>query len=127
MIILRALDPTCLSIRIPDAPSDARTTEEAGVSLEALLEFGQVTSHELVPVSGHLFMVFHGTVAVPAEGEQLAQRMSQTMFATNHGKMLLVWSFMAPTSTELAKMPAIGIQFDGSEPIELSWALAAKP
>jgi hypothetical protein len=63
---------------------------------------------------------------VPAEGEQLAQRMSQTMFATNHEKLLLVWSFMAPTSAELATMPTSGIRFEGSEPIELSSALAAK-
>jgi hypothetical protein len=126
MIILRALDPSCLSMRIPAAPSDARTAEEVGVSLEALLEFGQVASHHLVPVSGHLFMVFYGTIAVPAEGEQLPQRMSQTMFATNHDKMLLVWSFMAPTSTELAAMPTGGILFDGTEPINLSSALAAK-
>ena len=74
----------------------------------------------------HLFMVFHGTIAAPAEGEQLAQRMSQTMFATNHNKMLLVWSFMAPTSTELATMPDERHPIRRTEPIELSSALAAK-
>jgi hypothetical protein len=71
-------------------------------------------------------MVFHGTIAAPAEGEQLAQRMSQTMFATNCDRMLLVWSFMAPTANELATMPASGIRLDGSQSIELSPALAAK-
>ena len=126
MMVLRALDPNCLSMRIPTAPSDTTTAEEIGVSLEALLEFGQVASHQLITVSDRLFMVFHGAIAVPAEGEQLAQRMSQTMFATKHSKMLFVWSFMAPTSTELARMPASGIRFDGAEPIELSSALAAK-
>src|SRR5271165_589485 len=126
MIVLRALDPKCLSMRIPAEPSDARTTEEVGVSLEALLEFGQVVSHRLVPISDHLFMVFYGTIAAPAEGEQLAQRMSQTMFATTQNKMLLVWSFMAPTSPELATMPGSGIRFAGTEPIELSSALAVK-
>ena len=49
----------------------------------------------------------------------LAQRMSQTMFATNHNKMLFVWSFMAPTSSELAAMPANSIILGDSQPIEL--------
>jgi hypothetical protein len=126
MIVLRALDPSCLSMKTPSAPSDARTAEEVGVSLETLVEFGQVASHELVSVSGQLFMVFHGTIAAPAEGEQLAQRMSQTMFATNYNNMLLVWSFSAPAADELATMPASGIRLDGVQPIELSPALAAK-
>jgi hypothetical protein len=119
MIVLRALDPTCLALRTPVALSDARAAEEVGASMETLLEFGQVASHELVSVSGHLFVVFRGTIAAQAEGEQLAQRMSQTMFATNYKKMLLVWSFMAPTAGELATMPTSGIRLDGSEPIEL--------
>jgi hypothetical protein len=126
MIVLRALDPNCLSMRTPSATSDVRTAEEVGVSLEALVEFGQVGSHKLVAASGQLFMVFHGTIAAPAEGEQLAQRMSQTMFATNYNNMLLVWSFMAPTANELATMPASGIQLGGLQPIELGPALAAK-
>jgi hypothetical protein len=126
MIILRALDPTCLSMRIPVGPSDTTIAEEVGVSLETMLEFGQVASHELRSVSGQLFMIFHGTIAVPAEGVKLGQRMSQTMFATNHNKMLLVWSLMAPTAKELVTMPASGIRFEGSEPIDLSLALAAK-
>jgi len=126
MIVLRALDPSCLSMPIPAVPSDTKAAEEVGVSLEALQEFGQVASHQLVPVADHLFMVFHGTIAALAEGEQLAQRMSQSMLATKHNKELLVWSFMAPTSPELAAMPASGIQFDGSPPIDLSSALAVK-
>ena len=125
MIILRALDPTCLSMRTPTALSEARTAEEVGVSLETLVEFGQVASHELVFFSGQLFMVFHGTIAAPAEGERLAQRMSQTMFGTNYKNMLLLWSFMAPTGKELSTMPTNGIRL-GPQPIELSSALAAK-
>jgi hypothetical protein len=126
LIVLRALDPTCLSLRTPAAPTDARIAEEVGVSLESMTEFGEVASHDLVSISGQLFMVFRGTIAVPGEGGQLAQRMSQTIFATNRNKMLLVWSFMAPTFGELATMPADGISFDGSPPIELGAVLAAK-
>ena len=126
LIVLRALDPTCLSLRTPAAVSDTRIAEEVGVSLEAMTEFGQVTSEELTSISDQFFMIFHGTIAVPAEGELLAQRMSQTMFATNHNKMLLVWSFMAPTSGELATMPASGISFEGAQPIDLASAVSAK-
>ena len=126
LITLRALNPTCLSLRTPAAPTEAKLAEEVGVSLESMTEFGEVASHDLVTISGQLFMVFHGTIAVPGEGGRLAQRMSQTMLATNHKKMVLVWSFMAPTIGELAAMPANGISFDGAPPIELGAVLAAK-
>ena len=57
LIVLRALDPTCLSLRTPAAPSDTKIAEEVGVSLEAMTEFGQVASHE----SGlHLGPTLHG-------------------------------------------------------------------
>lgn len=126
MIILRVLDPACLSMRMPAEPGDTRIAEEVGVSLETLLEFGQVASYELAPVADQLFMVFHGTIAAPEEGEQLAQRMSQTMFATDHNKMLLIWSFMAPATADLAGMPTGGIRLDESKVIDLSAALAAR-
>ena len=125
MIILRALDPACLSMRTPVAPSDKKIAEDVGVSLEALSEFGQVASNNLVSILNCLFMVFHGTIAVPEEGERLAQRMSQTMFATSRNKVLLVWSFIAPTAAELAAMPASGISLVGSPSIDLGPAVSA--
>jgi hypothetical protein len=127
MITLRALDPACLSMRTPAAASDRMIAEEVGVSLEPFSEFGQVSSHDLVSISNRLFMVFHGTIAMPAEDKQLAPRMSQIMLATSENKLLLVWSFIAPASVQLATMPAGGISFDGSQPLELQTALAAKP
>lgn len=126
MIVLRALDPTCLSMRTPVAASDKTIAEEVGVSLEALGEFGQVASHDLVFIAGRLVMVFHGPIAVPDGGERLTTRMSQTMLATGQNRMLLVWSFLAPTIGQLAAMPAGGISFDGSPPLELQPVLAAK-
>ena len=125
-ILLRALDPACLSMPTPASLNDKKIAEEIGASLEALSEFGQVSSHELVSLSDHLFMIFHGTIAVPAAGAQLAERMSQTMFATQHKKMLFLWSFMAPTFAELAALPGGGIILDDSQPIELQPALTAK-
>jgi len=126
MITLRVLDPVCLAMRMPSSASDIRTAEEVGVSLETLAEFGQIASHELTSLSGRLFMVFRGTISAPAEGDQLPQRMSQAMFATDNKKMLLVWSFMAPTAKELAGMPPGGIRLEGSQPIDLGSMLAAK-
>jgi hypothetical protein len=125
-ISLRALDSACLSLRTPATLTDTKIAEEVGVSLEAMTEFGEVASHDLISFSGQLFVVFHGTIAVPGEGGQLAQRMSQTIVATSRDKLLLVWSFMAPTIGELAAIPADGISLDGLPPIELSTALAAK-
>jgi hypothetical protein len=126
MIILRALDPACLSLRTPAAVSDQKIAEEVGVSLEALGDFGQVSSHDLVSTSNRLVMVFHGTIEGPTEGERLATRMSQTMIATSQNKMLLVWSFLTPTAGQLATMPAGGISFDGSQALELQPVLAGK-
>jgi len=71
-------------------------------------------------------MAFHGTIEVPTEGERLATRVSQTMIATSENKMLLVWSFIAPTAGQLATMPAGGISLDGSPPLELQPVLAGK-
>jgi len=125
-ITLRALDPVCLSLRTPALPSDKRTAEEVGATLEMLSEFGQITSSDLLPVSGQLFMVFHGTIVARATVENLAQRMAQVLYVTRHNKMLLVWSMMAPTSAELNALPMIGVTFDGSPRIELRPALNAK-
>ncbi len=127
VIILRALDPECLSMRTPSTESDQMIAEEVGASLEELAEFGQIASHDLISSSNRLFMVFHGTIAMQAEGEGLARRMSQTMIATSQNKVLLLWSFIAPTIGQLATMPASGISFDGSRPIDLKRALATKP
>ena len=126
MIILRALDPACLSMQLPTTTNDTRLAEEVGVSLEALSEFGQVASQELVSTANRLFMVFRGTITAPTGDGQLTQRMSQIMFVTSQHKLLLVWSFLAPTSEELAAMPAGGIRFNGAAPIELPTGQAAK-
>ena len=60
-IILRALDPSCLSMRIPASLTDKNAVDNVSASLEVLSEFGEISSDELVSISDHLFMVFHGT------------------------------------------------------------------
>ncbi len=119
VIVLRALDPNCLSMRTATSLSDKRAADEVAASFEELGEFGQIGSDELVSVSDHLFMVFHGTIAASPRGEGLAERLSQTIFATRYNKLLLVWSFMASTSSALAQLPTGGVILEGSPPMQL--------
>ena len=125
-IILRGLDPSCLGMRIPSSLTDKNAVDNISASFEVLSEFGEIGSDELVSISDHLFMVFYGTVASTASNDELAQRLSQVIYATLHHKVLLVWSLMAPNSGDLDAMPTTGITLDGAQPIDLRTSLTAK-
>ena len=125
-ITLRALDPACLVMRIPASVTDKDALGNVSASLEVLSEFGEIGSDELVSISDHLFMVFHGTIASHASNDELAQRWSQVIYATLHHKVLFVWSLMAPTSADLNAMPTTGITLDGAQSIDLRASLTAK-
>ncbi len=125
-IVLRALDPNCLSMRTAFSLSDKRTIDEVAASLEQMGEFGAIDSDELMSMHGHLFMIFHGTLATSPRGEELGQRMSQEIFATRYNKILLMWSVLAPNTAALAEVPSSSIVFEGSQAIELRASLAAK-
>jgi hypothetical protein len=125
-IILRALDPNCLSMRTAASLTDKRTADEVAASLEQMSDFGEIDSDALIAIHGHLFMIFYGTVAATQRGEDLGQRMSQTIFATRYNKLLLMWSVMAPDAAALAQVPTSNILFDGSPPIELRASLLAR-
>jgi hypothetical protein len=118
-IVLCVLDPVCLAMPTPNSRNDSRTVEEVGASLEVLGEFGAITSQELVTVSNQLFMIFHGTIAAPGANQELAQRQSQTIFATRKGRTLFLWSVMSPTAAELAAVSAGAISFEGGPSLEL--------
>src|SRR5664280_2298575 len=90
-ITLRALDPSCLVMRIPSSLTDKNAMDNVLASLEVLSEFGEIGSDELVSISDHLFMVFHGTIASHASNDELSQRWSQVIYATLHHKVLFVW------------------------------------
>ena len=124
-IVLRALDPACLSMRTATSLTDKRTADEVAASLEQMGEFGEIYSDELRSTHGHLFMIFHGTLATTQRGEDLGQRMSQTIFATRYNKLLLMWSVIAPDAAALAEIPISDILFDGSPAIELRASLPA--
>ncbi len=118
-IILRALDPNCLGMRTAASLTDKRAADEVAASLEELGEFGEIGSDGLISTGGHLFMVFHGTIATSPRGEELAARLSQTIFSTRYNKLLLVWSFMAPTTAALDELPTGAVGFGDSPPIQL--------
>jgi len=125
-IVLRALDPNCLAMRTATSLSDKRGADEVAASLEQLGEFGAIGSDELLSSYGHLFMVFHGTIATSSRGEDLAARLSQTMFATRFNKLLLVWTFMASNATALDRLTTGSITFDGTPAIQLHTAKSEK-
>lgn len=104
-ITLRALDPDCLAMRTAASLTDKRGVDEVAASLEELREFGEIGSDQLMSDSGHLFMIFHGTIAAAPRGAELAARLSQTIFATRYNKLLLVWTYMAANTTALQQLP----------------------
>jgi hypothetical protein len=126
MIVLRAMDYNCLSMRTAVTLADKRPLDEVAATLEEMGEFGQIDTDQLKTISDHLFMVFHGTVGKDLRGEELAQRQSQTIYATRFNKLLLVWSLMAPTKSDLEEIPTAGIELQGSPPIELRKTLRAQ-
>src|SRR5271166_1726948 len=119
LIILRALDPTCLSMRTPASAGDKKIADEIAADLEFFTEFGEIKTNELAFLGDRLFVVFHGTIGWRAPEEVLSRRMSEALFATQHHKLLLMWSLMAPSSSELDTMPVTNITFDDSQPVKL--------
>lgn len=126
VIVLRALDPDCLSLPTAASLTDKRAADTVAASLEEMDEFGQIGSDELVSIHGHLFMIFHGTFSTSQRTEDLGLRMSQTIFATRYKKYLLMWSVLAPNRDALAEVPTSNILFNGSPPIEMRASLEPK-
>jgi hypothetical protein len=126
MIVLRALDYNCLSMRTAVTLSDKRALDEVAATLETTGEFGQIDNDQMKMMSDRLFMVFHGMYSSDPRSEDLSQRMSQTIYATKFNKMLLVWSLMAPTKSELDQLPTGSIVLEGVRPIQLNQSLRAK-
>jgi hypothetical protein len=118
-IVVRALDPDCLAMRTPASLTDKRTADEVAASLEELGEFGEIGSDGLMSIAGRLFMVFQGTIGTAPRGEELAARLSQTMFVTRYNKLLFVWTFMASTTSTLQELPTGVVAFGDSPSIQL--------
>ena len=118
-IILRALDPSCLSARVSGSAEDKKVAGEIGANLQLFSEFGQVKSNSMALFGGRPFMVFHGTVGLRSHDDVLSRRMTEVILATEHHNLLFLWSVMAPTASELDEMPAGNVTFDDAQPIRL--------
>ncbi len=118
-IVLRAMDPSCLSTRTPASIEEGKIAGEIGANLQLFSEIGEVKSHAMASLAGRLFVVFHGTVGWRSPDDVLSHRMTEMILATEHHQLFLLWSLMAPTASELGDMPASSVTFDDAQPIRL--------
>lgn len=125
-IVLRALDPACLSLRGPDTVQDRQGAEELEAYLQMLKRFGQIRTAVLVAASGHVFAVYRGTIGERDEGQELAARSSETIFATRYNKLVFLWSVIEPKGANQKDVPPGKVIFGGNETVELGPSLLAK-
>ncbi len=118
-ITLRAIDQTCLGLPAPASPTDHLGAEELGAYLQMLGAFGELRSTNLAMHANHLFAEYSGLVGEHPDGQPLAERRNQAVAVTRHRKLLLVWSWIAPSQAELGSMPKTSVSFEDSPPIEL--------
>jgi hypothetical protein len=119
MITLRAVDQTCLGLPAPVSATDHFGAEELGAYLQMLGAFGEVRSSRTALQDDQLFALFEGVAAEHSKEEALGQRRAEAMTVTRHRKLLLVWSWFAPSPAELKAIPPTSATFEGRAPIEL--------
>jgi len=127
MITLRAIDQTCLGLPAPASVTDQLGAEELGAYLTMLGAAGEVRTSNLTMRDEHLFAEYSGMVGEHTEGQPLGRRRVEAVAVTRHRKLLLVWSWIAPSTAELAAMPKTSASFEDGPPIDLvSAAVMAK-
>ncbi len=126
VIVLRALDPACISLRGPNTVEDRRGADDLAAYLEMLREFGEIRTTELVSVSDHTFAVYGGTVDNGSPEQSLAERASQMIIATRYNKLLLLWSLTLPQGSTWKDIPDTSVRFGGNESVDVGPALAKK-
>jgi hypothetical protein len=119
MITLRAIDQACLSLPAPASVTDRLGAEKLGAYLQMLGAVGELRSTNLAMRANHLFAEYGGVVGNHPEGQPLANRSAEAVAITRHRKLLLVWSWIAPTPAELGNMPKTSVSFEDAAPIEL--------
>jgi len=117
---LRALDQTCLGLPAPMSSSDTLGAEALGAYLDMLGLLGEVRSSSLVRHGNQLFAEYQCFAGQRADDKSLARREVQAAAITRHRKLLLVWTWTAPSAAELAAMPATAVSFEDAPPIELA-------
>ena len=118
-ITLRAIDQTCLGLPAPASVTDHFGAEELGAYLTMLGATGELRSTSLASLEGHVFAEYSGVLGEHAEGQALGERQNEAVAVTRHRKLLLVWSWVASNSAELAAMPKTSVSFEEAPPIEL--------
>jgi hypothetical protein len=118
-ITLRAIDQTCLGLPAPASVTDYFGAEELGAYLAMLGATGELRSTNVASREGHVFAEYSGVLGDHAEGQPLGQRQNEAVAVTRHRKLLLVWSWIAPNSAELAAMPKTSVSFEDAPPIDL--------
>jgi hypothetical protein len=119
VITLRAIDQTCLGLPAPASVTDHLGAEELGNYLTMLGATGELRSTNVASREGHVFAEYSGVLGGHAEGQPLGQRQNEAVAVTRHRKLLLVWSWVASNTAELAAMPKTSVSFEEAPPIEL--------
>jgi hypothetical protein len=118
-ITLRAIDQSCLGLRAPGSPTDRVSNDELAAYLQMLGVIGEVRESKLVEHGNQLFADYSAVLGEPGTGKELRSRGAQAVAVTRHRKMLLVWTWAAPSRAELATMPKTTVSFEGGVPIDL--------
>ena len=118
-ITLRAVDQTCLGLPAPVAATDHLGAEELGAYLQMLGAFGEVRSSRVLQQDDQLFALYNGVATEHPNDEKLGVRRVEAMTVTRHRKLLLIWTWTAPSSAELIAIPPTTVSFEGAAPIEL--------
>src|ERR1019366_7357189 len=115
-ITLRAIDQTCLGLPAPASITDHLGAEELAAYLQMLGAFGELRSTNLAMRTNHLFAEYSGVVGEHPEGRPLGQRRNEGVAVTRHRKLLLVWSWVAPSAAELNAMPKTSVTWRTPRP-----------
>lgn len=118
-ITLRAIDQTCLGLPAPASVADHFGAEELGAYLTMLGATGELRSTNVASREGHVFAEYSGVLGEHAEGRPLGQRQNEAVAITRHRKLLLVWSWVASNTAELAAMPKTSVSFEDAPAIDL--------
>jgi hypothetical protein len=119
-ITLRAIDQTCLALPAPMSATDHFGAEELGAYLQVLGAFGELRSTQVEKKGDKIFSEYSGVIGEHTKGDPLGQRQVDAVAVTRHRKLLLVWTWRAPSPAELQAMPATSVSFEGGEPIQLA-------
>ena len=120
MIVLRAIDETCLDLPAPMSADRSVWSGRVGCLLSHMLARLASSADDLAMHDEHVFAEYSGVVGEHREGQPLGQRRNEAMYVTRHRKLLLVWTWIAADTAGLSSMPKTSVRFEDETPIELA-------